>query len=236
MGRGTWYYSLGVFLAIVDAFVRSEVDVRTYPTVWCIDGSEANKELFAIPRWNKEVSLFTFDSVPLSVAKMWVDSKVTCCENVPVLLGGKWRIRVAREDDRGVLRIKMYVKFSNKPRKRSKEEGYLDVEETNWRFDSEASTIGKRKCRFVNVGVKAKNEFEIDVQRSDLKSRWGLSFEYGCASFEAWYGKESRLPVLWAVTGESELNGLNLVQETTNKIVVIQERLEAAKLSKELAW
>ncbi|GJZ86454.1 hypothetical protein Tco_0658064 [Tanacetum coccineum] len=25
MGRGTWYYSLGVFLAIVDAFVRSEV-------------------------------------------------------------------------------------------------------------------------------------------------------------------------------------------------------------------
>ncbi|GKF58845.1 hypothetical protein Tco_0172382 [Tanacetum coccineum] len=40
--------------------------------------------------------------------------------------------------------------------------------------------------------------------------------------------------VLWAVTGESELNGSNLVPETTNKIVVIQERLEAAKLSEEL--
>ncbi|GKD72120.1 hypothetical protein Tco_1330402 [Tanacetum coccineum] len=32
--------------------------------------------------------------------------------------------------------------------------------------------------------------------------------------------------VLWAVTGKSELNGSNLVQETTNKIMVIQERLE----------
>ncbi|GJT01002.1 hypothetical protein Tco_0822171 [Tanacetum coccineum] len=38
--------------------------------------------------------------------------------------------------------------------------------------------------------------------------------------------------VLWAVTGESKLNGSNLVHETTNKIAVIQERLEAAKLSK----
>ncbi|GJV25670.1 retrovirus-related pol polyprotein from transposon TNT 1-94 [Tanacetum coccineum] len=43
--------------------------------------------------------------------------------------------------------------------------------------------------------------------------------------------KNVGLPLLWAVTGESELNGSNLVQETTNKIVVILERLEAAKLS-----
>ncbi|GJX07175.1 hypothetical protein Tco_0195107, partial [Tanacetum coccineum] len=52
MGRGTWYYSLGVFLAIVDAFVRSEfeisswrsarVGVRTYLLGGAIDGSEAN--------------------------------------------------------------------------------------------------------------------------------------------------------------------------------------------------
>ncbi|GJZ74265.1 hypothetical protein Tco_0638411 [Tanacetum coccineum] len=52
MGHGTWYYSLGVFLAIVDAFVRSEfeisswrgarVGVRTYLLGGAIDGSEAN--------------------------------------------------------------------------------------------------------------------------------------------------------------------------------------------------
>ncbi|GJV55553.1 hypothetical protein Tco_1456558 [Tanacetum coccineum] len=46
----------------------------------------------------------------------------------------------------------------------------------------------------------------------------------------------SGVTILWAITGEVELNGSNLVQETTNKIVVIQERLEAAKLLKELTW
>ncbi|GJT97395.1 retrovirus-related pol polyprotein from transposon TNT 1-94 [Tanacetum coccineum] len=57
--RGTWYYSLGVFLAIVDAFVRSEfeisswrgarVDVRTYLLGGAIDGSKGWK-LFADPK------------------------------------------------------------------------------------------------------------------------------------------------------------------------------------------
>ncbi|GKA87457.1 hypothetical protein Tco_0809221 [Tanacetum coccineum] len=52
MGRGTWYYSLGVS-SIVDAFVRSEfgisswrgsrVDGRSYLLSGAIDGSEANR-------------------------------------------------------------------------------------------------------------------------------------------------------------------------------------------------
>ncbi|GJU67594.1 hypothetical protein Tco_1253853 [Tanacetum coccineum] len=48
--------------------------------------------------------------------------------------------------------------------------------------------------------------------------------------------KECRISNLWAETGESKLNGSNLVHETTNKIAVIQERLESAKLLKELPW
>ncbi|GJS25586.1 hypothetical protein Tco_0454218 [Tanacetum coccineum] len=71
---------------------------------------------------------------------------------------------------------------------------------------------------------------EGSYERIAMLTWWGFSFEYGCASFEAWYGKIVALSFM-AVTGESELNGSNLVQETTNKIVVIQERLEAAKLS-----
>ncbi|GJV04670.1 hypothetical protein Tco_1338239 [Tanacetum coccineum] len=38
------------------------------------------------------------------------------------------------------------------------------------------------------------------------------------------------------VTRENELSGSNLVQETTNEILIIQERLVAAKLLKELVW
>nr|GEU30691.1 hypothetical protein [Tanacetum cinerariifolium] len=36
-------------------------------------------------------------------------------------------------------------------------------------------------------------------------------------------------PVLWAKIGESRLIGLELVQETTNKVVLIKENLEATR-------
>ncbi|GJV22085.1 putative reverse transcriptase domain-containing protein [Tanacetum coccineum] len=39
-----------------------------------------------------------------------------------------------------------------------------------------------------------------------------------CALFEALYGRKYRSPVLWAEIGESSLTGLELVEETTNKV------------------
>ncbi|GJU91086.1 hypothetical protein Tco_1303509 [Tanacetum coccineum] len=91
--------------------------------------------------------------------------------------------------------------------------------------------------------VKFSNNVEVEQRGSYLDVRketnwWGLSFEYGCATFgKQGMGKECSLTGLWPVTGESELNGSNLVQETTNKIVVIQESLrEQANSPKELAW
>ncbi|GJU94523.1 putative reverse transcriptase domain-containing protein [Tanacetum coccineum] len=50
-----------------------------------------------------------------------------------------------------------------------------------------------------------------------------------CASFEALYGRKCRLPVLWAEIRESRLIGLELVQETTHKVILIKERLKAAR-------
>ncbi|GKD81100.1 putative reverse transcriptase domain-containing protein, partial [Tanacetum coccineum] len=49
-----------------------------------------------------------------------------------------------------------------------------------------------------------------------------------CASFEALYGRKCRSPVLWAEIGESSLIGLELVQETTDKVVLIKEKLKVA--------
>ncbi|GJU14541.1 putative reverse transcriptase domain-containing protein [Tanacetum coccineum] len=46
---------------------------------------------------------------------------------------------------------------------------------------------------------------------------------------EAIYGRKCRPPVLWAEIGEGSLIGPELVQETTNKIVVIKEKLQAAR-------
>ncbi|GKG38290.1 hypothetical protein Tco_0457513, partial [Tanacetum coccineum] len=50
-----------------------------------------------------------------------------------------------------------------------------------------------------------------------------------CALFEALYGMKCRSPVLWAEIGESSLIGPELVQETTDKVVLIKKKLKAAR-------
>ncbi|GJZ51284.1 putative reverse transcriptase domain-containing protein, partial [Tanacetum coccineum] len=50
-----------------------------------------------------------------------------------------------------------------------------------------------------------------------------------CALFEALYGRKCRSPVLWAEIGEESLIGPELIQETTDKVVLIKEKLKAAR-------
>ncbi|GJW27248.1 hypothetical protein Tco_0041059 [Tanacetum coccineum] len=50
-----------------------------------------------------------------------------------------------------------------------------------------------------------------------------------CAPFEALYGKKCRSPILWAEIEESSLIVPELVQEMTNKVVLIKENLNAAR-------
>ncbi|GKD04604.1 putative reverse transcriptase domain-containing protein [Tanacetum coccineum] len=48
-----------------------------------------------------------------------------------------------------------------------------------------------------------------------------------CAPFEALYGRKCRSPVLWADIGEGRLIGPELVLKTTDKVVLIKEKLKA---------
>nr|GEX21254.1 putative reverse transcriptase domain-containing protein [Tanacetum cinerariifolium] len=48
-----------------------------------------------------------------------------------------------------------------------------------------------------------------------------------CAPFESLYERKCRSPVLWAEIGKSSLIGPELVQETTDKVVLIKEKLKA---------
>ncbi|GJR49327.1 reverse transcriptase domain-containing protein [Tanacetum coccineum] len=50
-----------------------------------------------------------------------------------------------------------------------------------------------------------------------------------CAPFEALYGRKCRLPIMWAEVGEGQLIGPELVQETTEKISQIKDRLKVAR-------
>ncbi|KAK1410455.1 hypothetical protein QVD17_36992 [Tagetes erecta] len=49
------------------------------------------------------------------------------------------------------------------------------------------------------------------------------------APFEALYGRKCRTPVCWSEIGESQLSGPEIVQETTDKILQIRERLKTAR-------
>ncbi|GKC99299.1 putative reverse transcriptase domain-containing protein [Tanacetum coccineum] len=50
-----------------------------------------------------------------------------------------------------------------------------------------------------------------------------------CASFEALYGRKCHTLILWVEVGEGQLIGPNLVQETTEKILQIKDRLKVAR-------
>ncbi|GKB82241.1 putative reverse transcriptase domain-containing protein [Tanacetum coccineum] len=49
------------------------------------------------------------------------------------------------------------------------------------------------------------------------------------APYEALYGRKCRSPVCWAEVGEAQLTGPEMIQETTEKIVLIKQRIQAAQ-------
>ncbi|GJZ44244.1 putative reverse transcriptase domain-containing protein [Tanacetum coccineum] len=78
--------------------------------------------------------------------------------------------------------------------------------------------------------------------RLDMNTAWDthlplIEFSYNnsyhtsikCAPFEALYGRKCRSPVIWTEVGESQLIRPEIVQETTEKIVQIRERLKTAR-------
>ncbi|GKE92864.1 putative reverse transcriptase domain-containing protein [Tanacetum coccineum] len=49
------------------------------------------------------------------------------------------------------------------------------------------------------------------------------------APFEALYGQKCRSPICWAVVGDAQLTGPEIVHETTKKIIQIKKRIQAAQ-------
>ncbi|GJS86840.1 putative reverse transcriptase domain-containing protein [Tanacetum coccineum] len=69
-----------------------------------------------------------------------------------------------------------------------------------------------------------------DIMRAcviDFGGSYQLSI--GCAPCKALYGRKCRSPVLWAEIGGSRLIGPELVQETTDKVVLVKEKPKAAR-------
>nr|GEW24526.1 putative reverse transcriptase domain-containing protein [Tanacetum cinerariifolium] len=49
------------------------------------------------------------------------------------------------------------------------------------------------------------------------------------ASFEAFYRRKCRSPIYWVEVGDRQLTGLEIIHETTKKIVQIKSRIQAAR-------
>ncbi|GKF01427.1 putative reverse transcriptase domain-containing protein [Tanacetum coccineum] len=49
------------------------------------------------------------------------------------------------------------------------------------------------------------------------------------APFEALYGRKCRSPICWAEVGQVQLTNTEMVQETTEKVIQIKQRMQAAR-------
>ncbi|GKC34279.1 putative reverse transcriptase domain-containing protein [Tanacetum coccineum] len=69
-----------------------------------------------------------------------------------------------------------------------------------------------------------------DVHLSLVEFLYNNSYHFSvrCAPFEALYCRKCRSPIMWAEVGEGQLIGPELVQETTEKISQIKDRLKVA--------
>ncbi|GKC35475.1 hypothetical protein Tco_1047859, partial [Tanacetum coccineum] len=78
-----------------------------------------------------------------------------------------------------------------------------------------------------DVAESVRDTIEFEAFVIDFGGSYQLSIR--CAPFEALYGRKCRSTVLWAEIGESSLIGPELVQETNDKVVLIKEKLKAAR-------
>ncbi|GKE45324.1 hypothetical protein Tco_1472608 [Tanacetum coccineum] len=101
---------------------------------------------------------------------------------------------------------------------------YTDHKSLQHIFDQKELNMHQRRW------LELFSDYECEIKYHPGKANVvgdGLSIRY--APFEALYGRKCRSPVLWAEIRNSRLIGPELVQETTDKVVVIRDRLKAAR-------
>ncbi|GJS07299.1 putative reverse transcriptase domain-containing protein [Tanacetum coccineum] len=74
-----------------------------------------------------------------------------------------------------------------------------------------------------------RRSWDIHLSLAEFSYNNSYHLSIRCAPFESLYGRKCRSPVLWAEIRESRLIRPELVQETTDKVVLIKERLNAAR-------
>nr|GEX69336.1 putative reverse transcriptase domain-containing protein [Tanacetum cinerariifolium] len=74
-----------------------------------------------------------------------------------------------------------------------------------------------------------KTSWDVHLPLAEFSYKNSCHSSIWYAPVEALYGRNCRSPVLWAEIEESSLIGPELVQETTDKVVLIEEKLKVAR-------
>ncbi|GJZ08217.1 putative reverse transcriptase domain-containing protein, partial [Tanacetum coccineum] len=83
---------------------------------------------------------------------------------------------------------------------------------------------------WVIIDRLTKSAHFIPTQETDsMETLTSYHASIKAAPFEALYGKKCRSPICWAEVGDVQLTGPEIIHETTEKIVQIRQRLQAAR-------
>ncbi|GJW17953.1 putative reverse transcriptase domain-containing protein [Tanacetum coccineum] len=105
---------------------------------------------------------------------------------------------------------------------------YRDSRFTSRFWQSMQEALGTRLDMSTAYHPQTDGQSERTIQTlEDMLKAYHASVR--CAPFEALYGRKCRSPIMWAEVGEGQLVGPELVQETTEKISQIKDRLKAAR-------
>nr|GEX11186.1 putative reverse transcriptase domain-containing protein [Tanacetum cinerariifolium] len=96
---------------------------------------------------------------------------------------------------------------------------YYDLQDMYWWPGMKKDIVTYVSKCLTCLKVKAEH------QRPSESLRDAIGNAYGLSSLDRW----TKSPVLWAEIGESRLIGPELMQETTDKVVLIKEKLKAAR-------
>nr|GFC06791.1 putative reverse transcriptase domain-containing protein [Tanacetum cinerariifolium] len=94
---------------------------------------------------------------------------------------------------------------------------YQDVKKLYWWPNMKAGIATYVNKCLTYARVKAEHQRPSGFYHASIKA----------TPYEALYDRKSRSPVCWAEVEESQLTGPELIQETTEKIILIKQRMQA---------
>nr|GEW48712.1 hypothetical protein [Tanacetum cinerariifolium] len=106
------------------------------------------------------------------------------------------------------------------------QKSYKYLADTNLHVHLEEIKVDKTLC-FVEEPVEIIDRENDGKSERTIQTLEDMLRTVRCAPFKALYGRKYRSPIMWAKVGEGQLIGPELVQETSEKILQIKDRLKA---------